>query len=297
MKRTEIVAAGLTVLFAGSGIAQEPAAPPVDAPVAATDPVDTLVRTMRDAEQALTSLRLTMRTEGRLPGGLTVKTRGTLHVLRGTQSVTRTSVEYEFADGLRGRVEAAETKEGITMFESDPTFGEVFLHLDAAVVADLAWAGEVLERSDLPGMRDARAMAPLGSAMVADLQRHFVLQPTNRTERGGEAGVWLLGRRKPGLDLDDPDLPMADQVELFVRSADHALLEVVHKQGEVVVQQLVVEALATGIDVAPKLLQVDGGGLKVREVQQHRPLWEQIEKVLKQAEAKSKDGVGRPSRR
>lgn len=293
MKRTEIVAAGIALLLALDAAAQDPAA----APAAAADPVDALVKAMRDAEQALTSLRLTMRTEGRLHGGLVVKTSGTLHVLRGTQSVTRTSVQYEFADGLRGRFEAAETKDGITLFESDPIFGELFLHLDPVVVADLAWAGEVLERSDLPGMRDARAMAPLGSSMVAELQRHFLLQATDRSERGGEAGVWLRGQRKPGLELDDPDLPMADQVELFVRGADHALLEVVHKQGESVVQHLVVETLTTGIDVAPKVLQVDGGGLQVREVQQHRPLWEQIEKVLKQAEAKSKDGVGRPSRR
>lgn len=294
MKRTEIVAAGIALVLVLGAAAQEPSAAP---PVAAADPVDTLVKAMRDAEQALTSLRLTMRTEGRLLGGLVVKTSGTLHVLRGTQSVTRTSLQYEFADGLRGRFETAETKDGITLFESDPVFGEAFLHIDAVVVADLAWAGEVLERSDLPGMRDARAMAPLGSTMVAELQRHFVLQATDRSDRGGEAGVWLRGQRKPGLELDDPDLPMADQVELFVRSSDHALLEVLHRQGESVVQHLVVETLTTGIDVAPKVLQVDGGGLQVREVQQHRPMWEQIEKVLKQAEAKSKDGVGRPSRR
>lgn len=62
--------------------------------------------------------------------------------------------------------------------------------------------------------------------------------------------MWLRGQRKPGLELDDPDLPMADQVDLFVRGADHALLEVVHQQGETVVQRLVVETLTTGVDVA-----------------------------------------------
>jgi hypothetical protein len=42
---------------------------------------------------------------------------------------------------------------------------------------------------------------------------------------------------------------------------------------------------------------VDGRGQRLRDVQQHLPLWEQIEQVLKQAEAKSGDDVVRPSRR
>lgn len=306
MKRTDVVTAGLLSLFAAALAAQTPETPAV--PPAAPDPIAETIAAMRKAEAELKSVQLEMHTKGVLPSGLTVTTKGVSRVLRGTQSLApggatmaanllHTVVEVEFQDGLKSRTETAQTEDGITTMQSDPLVGDVLLRLDRKVVADLAWAGEVLERADLPGMKDRRASAPLGSAMVAELQRHYLLAVEPRAQRQGEAGVWLAGKRKPGLDADDPDLPVADRVELFVRTADHALLEIGMWQGETQVQHLVVDKLVVGVDLSPKQFVVDGRGLKATDVQQFPPMWEQIEQVLKQAESKSADGVVRPSRR
>lgn len=299
MKRTALIALTLTVgLLSQSPVPVEGPAPssaPDGAPKA--DPVDAIVATMRTAEAQLTSLRLVMTTRGELPGELTVTTRGTLHVLRGTQPCSHMAIEYAFGDGVRGRAESAATTEGIVLYEDDPAFGEAYLHIDSALVADLQWAGEVLQRADLPGMADGRAQAPLGSGMLAELRRHFDLAIDNRRERNGEAGRWIVGARKPGLDIQDPDLPVADRVEVFVRDQDHALLELVEWQGKQIVQHLIVEQLQLGVELPAKTFLVDGRGQKRREVTDYAPLWEQIEQAVKQAESKSADGVVRPSRR
>ncbi len=295
MKRTAVVFWS----FALSLLAQSPAAasgePQAGAPKA--DPVEAIVVSMRKAESALTSLRLVMTTRGELPSELVVTTRGTLHVLRGTQPSSHMALEYTFSDGIRGRAESASTPEGIVLYENDPADGEVYLKIENKIVADLAWAGGVLQRADLPGMADRRAESPLGSGMLAELRRHYDLKVDARTERGGEAGSWIVGARKPGLDVQDPDLPVGDRVEVFVRAKDHALLELKELQGQKVVQQVAVESLELGLDLPAKVFVVDGRGQRLRDVQQHLPMWEQIEQVLKQAEAKGGDDVVRPSRR
>lgn len=305
MKRTDVVTAGLLSLFAAALAAQTPAtqAPPPAAP----DPIAETIAAMRKAEAELKSVQVEMHTKGLLPSGLAVSSKGVLRVLRGTQSPAPAGaaavsqlhavVEVEFQDGVKSRSETAQTEDGITMAQSDPLVGDLLLRFDRKVVADLTWAGEVLERADLPGMKDRRASSPLGSTMVAELQRHYLLAVEPRTQRQGEVGVWLAGKRKPGLDADDPDLPVADRVELFVRTADHALLEVGMWQGETQVQHLVIDKLVVGVELSQKQFVVDGRGLKATDVQQFPPMWEQIEQVLKQAESKSAEGVVRPSRR
>ncbi|MCA8964039.1 MAG: hypothetical protein KDC48_04105 [Planctomycetes bacterium] len=307
MNRAVIVS--VVGVFAGLGLglgpvlAQDAAKPPA-APREA-DPVERLVAAMRAAEEAATSLRVVLKTQGQLPSGLAVTTEGTLRVLRGTQPqdppMLHSVVSYGFGDGLRGLVESSQTQNGIEIYEDNPAFGEVLVHLPAEVVTDLQWAGKVLDRADLPGMADRRAEAPLGSRMVDDLRRQFALVIGPEGKRGADAGVWLRGDRRAKVADLDPELPLADRVELFVRSKDHALLEVVHKQGDKVVQHIVVTELVVGEPLEPKDLRVDGRGQRVREVQQYLPLWEQIEEVLTKAESKADAGAGkeglRPSKR
>jgi len=295
MKRTILVLALLGVPFVVPGRAQEPATPP-PAPAQA-GPIDEIVAAMRAAEQRARSIVVELTTSGQLPGGLALSTRGALHVLRGAQPAVHTVVEFSFADGLGGRAESAQTAAGIVLYEENPAFGELYLSLAPAVVADLEWAGEVLERADLPGMADSRAAAPLGSSMLADLQRHFDLAATERRDRNGEPGRWLAGARRAGLDDQDTELPLADRVELFVRDRDHALLEVTHHQGDKRLQQIVVQRLEVDVDIPAQTFEVDGRGQRLREVQLHLPMWDQIEQVLRQAEAKAADGIVRPSRR
>jgi len=256
---------------------------------------------MVKAEQALKSLSMTMKTTGRLPGGPPVTTRGELRVLRGTQPTDPVrrfaSLEYTFGEGLRGRLESAETAEGILLFEEDPAFGAVFLRIEPAIVRDLEWAGTVLDRADLPGMVDARARAPLGSGLLADMLRTFDLKVDERTRHGEHEGTWVVGTRKAGLDDQNPDLPLADGVEVFVRKRDRALLLARYKVGDDVVQQIVVDKLEVGARLDDQSFVVDGHGVRIRNVQDYAPMWEQVEQAITTAEEKSKDGAIRPSRR
>lgn len=299
MNRTAVAVLSWLSCTLTAGPAQEPQAGAGAA--AQPDPVADLVAKMQQAEGALTSLALGLSTEGRLPSGLTVTTRGELHVLRGAQPDSQprlhTRLEYEFADGVRGQLETAWTESGIVLFEEDPAFGPVYVRIAPSIVADLDWAGGVLGRSDLPGMADRRAQSPLGSGMIAELRRTFDLAVDARTERGKEAGTWLVGSAKRGLDERDPDLPLADRVELFVRERDHMLLVARWFVGDDVVQQIEVTRVELGADLPAATFTVDGRGLRVRDVQLHQPLWEQIEQAITEAEAKAKDGAVRPSRR
>ncbi len=295
MNRTAVVAAAVLFAAAVPSVAQAP--PSAAQRPAEADPIDGLVAAMRAAEGRLKSVAMQLSTSGLLPGDLPVTTRGVLHVLRGAQAAIHAKVEFTFDDGIRGRFESAQTAAGILQYEDNPAFGEVFVQISPALVADLEWAGDVLQRDDLPGMSDRRAQAPLGSSMVAGLRRQFVLAADGRKERNGEAGTWLAGKRKPGLDVQDPELPVADAVELFVRARDHALLEVRHLQGQKTIQHLVVDKLDVDVELPAKVFEVDGGGQSPRPVEQHQPLWEEIKQVLLKAEAKAGEGVVRPSKR
>jgi hypothetical protein len=293
--RTAIHFCSALAVALAPAVAQTPPATP--AAQRQVDAIDELVTKMRAAEAALKSLRLELETEGRLPSGLSLRTRGVLHVLRGTQPSLRTQVEYWFADGLAGRSDAVQDAHGILLHESDPAFGDVLVRIAPAVVADLEWAGEVLKRQDLPGMTDPRAQSPFGSGLIAELRRSFVLAVDGRRQHDGEAGTWIVGPRRPGLDEQDPDQPLADRVELFVRERDHVLTLARFVVGDDVVQEIRVTAAAIDGELPAAVFQLDVRGLKPRDVQQHQPLWEQIDQVLRRAEAKAPDGAVRPSKK
>ncbi|MGC6488029.1 MAG: hypothetical protein ACON4Z_10315 [Planctomycetota bacterium] len=283
----------------GTLAAQAPA--PNAASASQGDEIKAIVAKMVESERGLKSLRMKMHTSGRLPGDLDVTTAGELRVLRAEQPEVPARryarLEYSFGEGLSGRLESAETPDGIRLFEEDPAFGPVFLRIGRWIVRDLEWAGRVLDRSDLPGMVDARARAPLGSGLLGDMIRTFDLALDGRGERAGEAGAWIVGRRKAGLDEQDPDLPLADEVEVFVRRRDNALLLARYKAGGAVLQEIVVDELEVGVELGNDDFVVDGRGVRIRSVQDYAPLWEQIEQTLERAEAKAEQGQVRPSQR
>lgn len=307
MNRTIELALVTLILVLGSGRAQEAQKPPEKAPQ--PDPIEVIVAEIRTAELAAKSFATELVTEGRLPGDLSFTTIGSIHVLRGTQSnlqnsatastsdKLRTSVQFSWGNGVVGIWETLRTADGILVYQDDPAFGEVLVRFSPSLVTDLEWAGEVLKRADLPGMKDARADAPLGSSMLDDLRQHFQLVRGERKDRAGEAGIWLEGKRRPGLSDQDSDLPMADRVEAFVRQKDHALLEVVHYAADKVVQRIEVKKLEVDAAFAEAVFTLDRRGLKAREAEDYPPMREQIRRALDQAESKSGPDVVRPSKR
>lgn len=299
MNRTTANALFCLVSLIGTAAAQAAGATPDEKPQ--TSAVIEFVRSIVKAEAALTSLRMTMATTGKLPGGLDVTTRGELRVLRGTQAkpVEKqfTTLEYAFGDGLKGSMETARTKDGILIFEKDPAFGSVFVHIPADVVADLEWASVILKKTDLPGMVDGRAQSPLGSGMITDLLRTFDLAIGEQKDHLGDKGTWLRGARRAGLDAQDPDLPLADRVDVFVRDRDHALLLARYFVGTDVVQQITIETLEVNAKLVAADFKVDGHGERVRNVRDYQPIWAQIVEAFTGAEAKAEDGEVRPSKR
>ncbi len=295
MNRTIQVVAVVLCFGLTPGLCQESTTKPTPAPQA--DPIEALVAGIRTAEQRATSVRVELATRGTQPGGHDFSTTGTLSVLRGTQPKMRSSIAFSWANGLDGRMETAQTADGIVIYQEDLAFGEVLVRIAPPIVVDLEWAGGVLDRSDLPGMKDGRAAAPLGSAMLDDLRVHFELKLTERKERAGETGVWLVGERRAGLGDQDPELPLASRVEAFVRQRDQAVLEVLHYQGDKILQRIEVKKLEVDVPMAEAEFVVDARGQKMRDVTQYPPLWELIEKVLLLAESKAGEGVVRPSLR
>jgi hypothetical protein len=275
---------------------------PTAAPERAQDPeVSKLVAHLRAREAAAKSVRMELTTEGNLPGGLEFTTQGTLRVLRAEQggvAAVQSKVDFSFDDGLQGRMESVKTPDGVLLLENNPTFGEVFLRLDAALVADLEWAGQVLQRHDLPGLADARAAAPLGSAMVEDLARRYQLAPLGKKDQDGQPGTWYGGDRRPGPGLqgEDPDVPLADRVELFVREGDQVLLQVVHLRLGKVVQRIRVGTLVVDEPMPLESFKLEVKGLRPRDVREHAPMWQQIEQVMQRAQAKAGDELP-PSKR
>ncbi|MBM3975249.1 MAG: hypothetical protein FJ301_14235 [Planctomycetes bacterium] len=288
----------LALLLTPVAAQEQPATPPpaTAAAKAAAQRIDDLIASMRAAEAKLQAVSLRMATEGRLPGGLVVSVRGELRAHYGDRRATYARFAYETGDGLRGSAESAQSAAGITLREDDPAFGEVFVAIEPAIVADLEWAGRVLQRDDLPGMTDKaassperRAESPLGSGLLSALRRQFDLAIEARDVRDGAKGTWLAGPRRASLGADDPDLPVADRVEVFVRAADLALVSMRQLLGEQAVQIVTVEELTRD----PKLgddafvVAAPAAGGKPKPVQQFAPLWESIQQACVDAEAKA----------
>src|SRR5262249_57349600 len=102
--------------------------------------------------------------------------------------------------------------------------------------------------------------------------------------RGGRAGRGWGGARRPGGNQeDDAHLPLADRVELFLRSPDNALFEIVYLQAGKPIQRIKVETLVVGEAMPLESFVLDTKGKKPRDVRGHDPEWEQIQQLLQGA--------------
>jgi hypothetical protein len=288
MNRT-VFARVLPSLLLGFVWAQEPPAPAETKAKAGV--MDEVVRAMRSAEAKATQVRLEMTTEGAMPGDLKFSTKGTMRVLRTEQGVLQAAhvaLDCTFAGGIQSRMESVKTPDGLWTFEQNQTLGEVWLHYDKELLQDLEWAADVLQRSDLPGGKDARAAAPLGSEIVADLAQRYDLRVMRSRERNGQDGTWYGGDRKPSPGQeDDADIPVADHVELFVRQQDTALLEVVYLQQQKPIQRIKVDQIVLGEAMPLSSFVLDTKGKKPKDVRDYPPEWEQIQQVLQSAKDKA----------
>ena len=124
---------------------------------------------------------------------------------------------------------------------------------------------------------------------MGGLARSGELAPGDDTKHGDHQGTWLRGARKAGLDAQDPDLPLADRVEVFVRGRDQAMLLARFFVGKDVVQELKVEQLKVGAELSAKDFAVDGHGERIRSVREYAPMWEQISEAIASAEQKGKE--------
>ena len=294
--RSSALAALLSALALPLGFAgaQEPAAK------AQTPTPESVVAAMRAQEAAASSIVLALETTGRLAGGLTFAARGSVRVLRAAQpeaSASHTVVDYDFGDGLSGRVESVETKDGLLTLQQDPTFGETFVRIDATVMKDLAWASAADSAGDAPFQAGPRARSPIGAELFADLAQRFDLRIADKPAPEGMKGAWWQGERKKASDSgDNADLPLADRVEAFVREGDSVLMDVVYTQKGEVVQRVRLTNAVLGAPLQLSSFRIDAGGKKPIDAKEHGPTWQQIEQTLQRASQK-RNGELPPSRK
>lgn len=289
MNRTAYTRLLLSLLLIAAAIAQEPLPKEVAKPKAGV--MEEVVQAIRAAEAKALQVRLEIMTEGTLPGDLSFKTKGSMRVLRTEQGAlvaAHVVLDCTFAGGIQSRMESVKTPLGMWTFEQNPTLGEVWLHYDRDLMRDLEWAGLVLQRSDLPGSKDARVSAPLGSEIVADLAQHYELAVMRSRERAGEEGTWYGGDRKPQQGQgDDADLPVADHVELFLRKQDTALLEVTYLANGKPIQRIKVLQCVLHEAMPLDSFALDSRGIKPKDVREYPPEWEQLQQVLQSAKEKA----------
>ena len=110
--------------------------------------LEELVAEMREREKAASSVYLEMTSKGSYPGNLVFETEGTLRVLQGTHF--QMDLVARFDEEIAARSEMVKTPEGVWMREEDPASGEVFLKMDAELVARLS-GGEVVTLANSVG--------------------------------------------------------------------------------------------------------------------------------------------------
>lgn len=270
-------------------LAQEPGKPA--AAQSQGQELDQLVAAMQQAEAGLKTASLAMTTTGTYPGDLQFTTKGTLRVLLGAQPCLHTVMEFEFTSGMRGRLETVRTPEGAWMLEESPTYGQVFLSMDRATLEDIEWAAAVTKQGAMvPGGEASQARTPLGSQLLTGLRRSYDLKLLAKKDRDGQAGIWIGGDKRQGLDPGlESELLLADHVEVFVRTPDQAVTAVFYLQADgKVVQRILVDKLVVDEPMTAASFKLEVAGKKPKDVREHLPAWAPLDKLLGEAESKCK---------
>ena len=196
-----------------------------------------LIAAMEAREGALESVSLGMETTGVFPGGVTFRTEGTVRVLGTTHIHSSMKMTY---GTMESEVETVLTPDGVQMRERDPAQGEVFVRIEKALLDQLESASAALGDGGDPGFvppgRD-QAAGPLGSVMLADLDKQFALELAGpKLVDGAEAYVVSGDRREDAPDAAE-DFGAGDRVEVVVRRADLALVRMTQfAQGKTMIE-------------------------------------------------------------
>ena len=108
----------------------------------------------------------------------------------------------------------------------------------------------------------------------------------------GQRGYRLIGDLRPA-PKENPGVPLADRVELFVRERDGAILEMVDLEGGQLLSKVSITDLVVDLHMDPASFAIDPKGKKPRHVREHTPLFDVIEQVLEEAAAKKKEKEGK----
>ena len=247
--------------------------------------VEQLLIAMRAAERAHDRVAMRIETTGRLPNDAgQFRSTGTLRVLGKTHFHVK--MHWSFGEDQEGETETVRTEQGLWMRENDPVQGQVFTHMDAALMALVESASAALGEASLAGPGAAQAESPLGSRMIADLAASFALTLDGPRAIDG-MDVLVVGGPRKATTEDDLLAPEADHVDVLVRVSDGAVVRMTQlRKGEPISEVRVPELdLVTPLDPASFVLTPPEGVAFV-DVLDHPPARAQIERLFEDAKLK-----------
>jgi hypothetical protein len=278
------LAAASDTRAAAQEAAQEPS-PPVQ-----ISDVKALVAEIEKREREVSSAVLEMQTKGRFPGGVAFTTSGTLRVLGKTHFHTEMTSRFGPPDEeMEAQFATVKTPDGVWMRERDPAQGEIYVRMTPELVARLESASAFLGGVEVPGV-GGHSSGPLGSVMLADLEKQFELTVSGPRELDGEQ-VWLVeGPRRAGVSAEGPDDgfgALADRVEMRVRCSDTAVVRMTQlRQGRPILEVSITK-LVLDSPLAPESFAIEiPEGTRVIDAMDHPPAQAQIERILEEARAK-----------
>lgn len=252
-----------------------------------------LVEELKAKEKKSDAVVLEMSSKAWLGGDRVLATTGTMRVLSTTHVHVR--MNADFGDGMTGENETVKTPDGVWTREKDPSQGTVYTFVPPELLARLEAAMKVLGGgdADVPGVPNDISAAR-GSALLESLAQSFDLTVARTILVDKEECYVVEGKSKTApakRAAEDFDLPEPDQIEVLVRKQDHVLATMRQfKDGKPLL-----EVKITRIEF-PQTLSKESfaitppEGVRFKNVMDHPPAREQIERILAEADAKKKKG-------
>jgi hypothetical protein len=198
---------------------------------------------------------------------------------------------------MEGAHEVVRTPTGTWTREIDPMQGEVLTRMGEETMRELEEASKVLGDDVPAGAIPGQSEAPLGSAMLASLDKHFDLEVAGKVLRDG-IDHWIVrgpARAGAGDRRDSDGLAQPDRVEVLVRTLASGPLAVVRMSqfsDGAEVMSLEIDEIVLDQPMAEASFKIDDRGKRVIDVMDHPPAARQIQEVLDQARRK-REGKGR----